>query len=158
MSTASEYQQRAFAHVGVSAWDAQRMRGEHECLSASNGGGAGLELLDLDERRALMRRIAAAYATLYLQAPDAFLWMGFAAIALHDGVRPSSELAARAARARWMRALDRGPLGRVLGRLLGARPAASASDGAQAAFEANFAIFADLFWVHLAYVEGGLVG
>ena len=146
MPSASEYQQRAFAHVGLSASDAERMRGEHEC-----------QLLDIDERRGLMRRIAAAYATLYLEAPDAFLWMGFAAIALHDGVRPSSELAARAAQAPWLRALDRGPLGRVLGWLLGATPAASANDGAQAAFEANFAICADLFWVHLAYVDGGLV-
>jgi hypothetical protein len=40
---------------------------------------------------------------------------------------------------------------------LGLRVAALAEDGIKAAFEANFAIFDDLYWVHLAYFEGGLL-
>jgi len=31
-----------------------------------------------------------------------------------------------------------------------------AGDGVKAVFETNFAIFADLYWVHLAYLDGGV--
>jgi uncharacterized protein DUF2515 len=154
MDAASRYRRRAFAEVGLSAWDSERLQGEHGCLSPSDA--VAEELLDVDERARLMRAIAAAYATMYLSAPDLFLWMGFAAIAVHDGVRPTSELAAAAARIGWLRFLDRGVSGRALERLLGATPATAAREGMKAAFEANFAIFADLYWVHLAYRDGGL--
>lgn len=130
MSLAPEYQRRAFADVGLSTWDAERLAGEHGCLSPS---GTARDVLDVAERQRLMRAIAAAYASMYLRVPEKFLWMGFAAIAVHDGVRPATDLATRAAP--WL---------------------GVASDAARAAFETNFAIFADLYWVHLAYLDGGL--
>lgn len=148
----NEYQKLAFADVGLSAWDAERLRGEHDCLSP----GEGLSLLDVDERQRLMRAIAGAYASLYLRAPGRFLWLGFAALAVHDGVRPSCERAAEAGRSHWLEAIGRGAIGRTLKLVFGATAAAIANDGVKAAFETNYAIFADLYWVHLAYLDGGL--
>lgn len=117
--TASSLRDRAFRDVGLTPANARRLAEERT--------------IDLDERRRLMTAIAAAYGRLYLSAPDRLIWMGFAAIAVNDGVAPTTALAA-----------------------LAAPYSALAEGGLKASFEANFAIFADLYWVHLAYRDGGL--
>src|SRR5262249_49175331 len=100
------------------------------------------DAIDLDERARLMRGIAAFYGRLHLASPDRLLWAGFAAVAVNDGVRPVTELSAAASD------------------LLRTNPAlapirAGIEDGLKCAFETNFAIFSDLGWVHLAFLEGG---
>jgi hypothetical protein len=79
------------------------------------------------------------------------LWAGFAAIAVNDGVRPATELAMTIAE-----------LMRLAGSLapgLRARlrsVAWAAEDGIKCAFETNYAIFADLGWVHMVFLEHGI--
>ena len=98
-----------------------------------------------------MRRIAAFYGRCYLASPDQLLWAGFAAIAVNDGVRPAIELA--------MTIADLTRLAGSLPPLLRARLRSfgwAAEDGIKCAFETNYAIFADLGWVHMVFLEEGI--
>jgi hypothetical protein len=153
------YEARAWRDVGLTIEDARRLAEEHSRLRADPSSGPvqrAVEVLDVNERRRLMRAIAAAYGRLYLSAPGELIWMGFAAIAVNDGVAPASALAALAAGY----GSNDGLLSPVLRALLDGRrargPRALADGGVKASFEANYAIFADLYWVHLAYRDGGI--
>jgi hypothetical protein len=145
---------RAWHAAGIDAATAARLAREHRRLRPSRVGGTpqrAADVLDLDERARLMRGIAALYGRWHAAAPERLLWAGFAAIAVNDGVRPTTELTIAAAtlarRAAWLSdALAARVAG--LGRI--------AEDGIKCAFETNYAIFADLGWVHFAYLEGGL--
>lgn len=140
---------RAWADVGVDGAQLALLMREHEALRANQDGlplQRAAAVLDLAARRQLMRRIATAYARLHLRAPKLYLWLGFAAIAVNDGVLPTAELAIATAR-----------LAHAMPRPISRRVAGLAEDGVKAAFQVNFAIFADLYWVHRAYLEGGLL-
>jgi hypothetical protein len=149
---AQSLRDRAWTTVGVSPAEVEKLRREHAQLRA-NGPDAALQsarqILDIRARRRLMQAIAAAYGRMHHAEKESFLWMGFAAIAVNDGVIPTTDLALSAAR------LLNAAAEKAAG--LGVRVAGLAEDGIKAAFEANFAIFDDLYWVHLAYLEGGLL-
>jgi hypothetical protein len=141
---------RAWSEAGIDAETAARLAREHTWLAPSAGQPAA-EVLDLDERARLMRGIASFYGRLHASAPDRLLWAGFAAIAVNDGVRPVTELA-QAATGLAQRA---GRLWSKLGRWL--QPIAHiAEDGIKCAYQTNYAIFEDLAWAHLAFLDGGI--
>src|SRR4030095_2003141 len=152
--SAREHRARAWETVGIDVEMAPRLAREHARLQPCADGPrvqTASDVLDLDERARLMRRIAAYYGKCYAASPDQLLWAGFAAIAVNDGVRPATELAVTVAE------LTR--LAGSLAPLLRARLrsfAWAAEDGIKCAFETNYAIFADLGWAHLVFLEEGI--
>jgi hypothetical protein len=135
-----EFRARAWQAAGVAPGTHARLVREHERLHKAR---RARDAIDLAERARLMRGIAAFYGRLHLAHPDRLLWAGFAAVAVNDGVRPVTELSVAASE------------------MLRTNPAlapirAGVEDGLKAAFETNFAIFSDLGWVHLAFLEGGV--
>jgi hypothetical protein len=142
--------------VGIDVEMASRLAGEHARLQPCADGPrpqTARDVLDLDERARLMRRIAAFYGRCYEASPDQLLWAGFAAIAVNDGVRPATELAMTIAELTRL-AGSLAPLLRARLRSL----ACAAEDGVKCAFETNYAIFADLGWVHMVFLEEGIEG
>jgi hypothetical protein len=136
---AERFRAAAWADLGLHTGDVARLALEDTQLVPNRAGRlqrAG-DVLDVRERARVMRAIAAAYARLHARAPSELAWAGFAAIAVNDGVRPTVELALAATRLRWpaMHAIE---------------------DALKCAFETNVAIYADLAWVHHAYVDGGI--
>jgi hypothetical protein len=153
MSEADELRSRAWRAVGVDDETAARFAREHRSLRPSSGGDfqRAIEVLDTPERARLMRNIAALYGRIHHAAPSRFVWAGFASIAVNDGVAPAVELTMSIARVTRSAARLSSALGWMLG------PADRAvEDGIKCAFETNYAIFADLGWVHLAFLEGGI--
>src|SRR5262249_19485708 len=148
-----EFRARARRIVGIDSEMASRLAREHARLQPYDGPRpqtAG-DVLDLDERAHLMHRIAAYYGRGYLASPDQLLWAGFAAIAVNDGVRPATELAMTIAGITRL-AGSLSPLLRARLRSIGW----AAEDGIKCAFETNYAIFADLGWVHMVFLEEGI--
>jgi len=143
---AARYQKQARAAVGLTSADLRRFATESAWLRTNDGTSPlqhAEDVIDLDERIALMGKIAAAYVALHERAPEWMLWAAFAAIAVNDGVRPAAELAMAAARL--ARSAD---LGDTVSRI--------AEDGVKCAFETNLKIYCDLAWVHHAFLEGGI--
>ena len=126
----------AWAELGLDTTDAGRLAREAARLVPSGDGPVqrARDVIDIDERARLMRAIAAAYARIHLGAPRELAWSAFAAIAVNDGVRPTVELALLASRVVRIGVIE---------------------DAIKCAFEANLAIYADLAWVHHAYLAGG---
>jgi hypothetical protein len=152
--SAHELRARAWHSVGIDVATASRLAREHARLQPCADGRQpqmASDVLDLDERARLMRRIAAYYGRCYAAAPDQLLWAGFAAIAVNDGVRPATELAMTIAEFTRL-AGSLAPLLRARLRSL----AWAAEDGIKCAFETNYAIFADLGWVHMVFLEEGI--
>lgn len=91
------------------------------------------------------KRITAAYANMYLKDPDKFLWAGMAALAsceVGKGLQAAKDLAESAGTLVGATALVAGmPTGTELLKALGG---------------GNLAVYADMFWQHLAYAEGGI--
>jgi hypothetical protein len=152
--SAREHRARTWETVGIDVEMASRLAREHArlqpCADEPRVQTAS-DVLDLDERARLMRRIAAYYGKCYAATPDQLLWAGFAAIAVNDGVRPATELA--------MTIAELTRLAGSLAPLLRARLrsfAWAAEDGIKCAFETNYAIFADLGWVHMVFLEEGI--
>lgn len=140
------YRKLARAAVGLTSAEIRRMKSDHAWLRANREGHPlqyARDVLELDDRAALMRRIAAAYAALHARAPGQLLWAGFAAIAVNDGIRPATELAVQAAL--MATSVD---VGDTVARI--------AEDGIKCAYEANFASYLELAWLHHAYLEGGI--
>jgi hypothetical protein len=77
------------------------------------------------------------------------LWTGFAAIAINDGVYPGALQALK---------FSAQPPAEPEAKLLLFPVIANnlSQDGLKSAFEVNIRIFADLYWVHLAYTDGGI--
>jgi hypothetical protein len=147
--TREALRRRAWSEAGIDAEVAARLAREHGWLAPA--GQPAAEVLDLDERARLMRGIASFYGRLHASARDRLLWAGFAAIAVNDGVRPVTELAQAAAGL----AQRAGRLSSRLGRWL--QPIAQiAEDGIKCAYQTNYAIFEDLAWAHLAFLDGGI--
>jgi hypothetical protein len=152
--SAHEFRARAWRIVGIDIETASRLAREHARLQPCAYGPrpqTASDVLDLNERARLMRRIAAFYGRCYLASPDQLLWAGFAAIAVNDGVRPATELA--------MTIADLTRLAGSLAPLLRARLRSfgwAAEDGIKCAFETNYAIFADLGWAHMVFLEEGI--
>ena len=152
--SAHELRARAWHIVGIDVETASRLAREHARLQPSADGPrpqTASDVLDLNERARLMRRIAAYYGRCYAASPDQLLWAGFAAIAVNDGVRPTTELA--------MTIAELTRLAGSLAPLLQTRLrsfAWAAEDGIKCAFETNYAIFADLGWVHMVFLEEGI--
>ncbi len=143
---AERYRKRARAAIGLTSTDVRRFRAEHAWLRANDAAMPvqyARDVIDIDERIDVMRRIASRYAELHAREPELFAWAAFAAIAINDGVRPTAELAMSAAAI--ARAVD---VGDMVARV--------AEDGTKCAFEVNFAIYLDLAWVHEAYLDGGI--
>jgi len=144
----------AWRRAGIDLETAERFRREHARLRPSARERRlqrAAEVLDPNERLRLLRGTARVYGLLHAAAPDRFIWAGFAAIAVNDGVRPAIELAAAAAEVTGRAARFSSTMHERLSRI-----ARAAEDGVKCAFETNFAIFADLAWVHLAFAEGGI--
>lgn len=140
------YRKMARAAVGLTSADIRRMKSDHAWLRANREGHPlqyARDVLELDDRATLMRKIAAAYAALHARAPEQLLWAGFAAIAVNDGIRPAAELAVQAAR--MAASVD---VGDTVARI--------AEDGIKCAYESSFAIYLELAWLHHAYLEGGI--
>jgi hypothetical protein len=151
---AATLRDRAWRGAGIDGATADRLCGEHARLNPctlERGVERAAQVLDLDERGRLMRGIAALYAKLYAAAPERFLWAGFAAIAVNDGVRPAAELAVGVAELVGLAGAIAPALRARLSEIAGA-----AEDGIKLSFETNYAIFADLGWVHLAFLDGGI--
>ena len=153
-TSAHELRARAWHAVGIDSEMASRLAREHARLQPCADGPrpqTASDVLNLDERARLMRRIAAYYGRCYVASPDQLLWAGFAAIAVNDGVRPATELAMTIAEltklAGSLAPLLRAPLRSF---------AWAAEDGIKCAFEANYAIFTDLGWVHMVFLEQGI--
>ena len=152
--SANELRARAWRSVGIDVQTASRLAQEHARLQPCVNGPrpqAARDVLDLDERARLMRRIAGYYGRCYVASPDQLLWAGFAAIAVNDGVRPAAELAVTVAEVTRL-AGSLAPLLRAALRAF----ACAAEDGIKCAFETNYAIFADLGWVHMVFLEEGI--
>jgi hypothetical protein len=148
---------RAWRIAGIDPGTAARFQAEHRALRASGETlQRAAEVLDVEERMRLMRGIAALYGLVHSAAPDELIWSGFAAIAVNDGVLPATEIARLAVRMT-EEVIEHPVLARAgrLGRRL-YEIAGFAEDALKCAFETNYAIFADLGWVHLAYLEGGI--
>ena len=92
------------------------------------------------------RRITAAYAELYLRDPSKFVWAGMAAFASCDvgaGMRKAESLRDEAGN----------PL-IAIGALLTGAP--TGVELLQALGKGNLGVYADIYWQHLAYLEGGI--
>jgi hypothetical protein len=137
---------RAWKEAGIDAGTAARLGRENARLRPSAHRPVvqrAAAVVDLAERARVMRGIAASYGRIYAAAPGMLLWAGFAAIAVNDGVRPTTEVA-----------LTTAAVANAVGGAT-ATIGAIAEDGIKCAFETNYAIYADLAWVHLAFVGGG---
>jgi hypothetical protein len=92
------------------------------------------------------QRITAAYAEMYLRNPLKFLWAGMAAFASRDvgkGMRQANALHNEA----------RNPL-IAIGTILTGTP--TGSELATALGKGNLGVYADIYWQHLAYEQGGI--
>jgi hypothetical protein len=150
--SAREHRARSWETVGIDLEMASRLSREHARLQPCADGPrvqTASDVLDLAERARLMRRIAAYYGTCYAASPDQLLWAGFAAIAVNDGVRPATDLAMTIAELT-RRAGALAPLLRA--RL---RSFAWSRRRYQVRIRDKHAIFADLGWVHMVFLEEG---
>lgn len=92
------------------------------------------------------QRITAAYAEMYLRDPSKFLWAGMAAFASCDvgkGMRQAKALRDEAGN----------PL-IAIGTLLTGAP--TGTELATALGKGNLGVYADIYWQHLAYAQGGI--
>src|SRR5262245_50210971 len=103
-----------------------------------------LDASNLDERAIVFKRneaITAAYAEMYLRNPQIYKWAGMAALT-----------SATVGRGMYiMRGLRQAHLGSVVG-LFGGEVAETFRNLGVG----NRAVFADIYWQHMAYEEGGL--
>src|SRR5881296_2744912 len=105
-----------------------------------------IELTDgnLDERAIVFKRnqaITAAYAEMYLRDPQIYKWAGMAALT-----------SATVGRGMYiMRGLKQTRLGSMIG--LFGREVAETFDNLGVG---NLAVFADIYWQHMAYEQGGI--
>lgn len=165
LSEFNKYQEQGFAAIGLdpkeaaqlTAKDLKELLEKHPYLrSTDQGGNQPIPRSVVEKRLELMKKIAKAYGELYKKNPDLFLWAGFAAVAINDGVLPGTM------RSLWACGdVYKGEYKLLLDAIEPPRPPAGelplrdvARDGAKAAFVVNLALFSDLYWAHLAYLEG----
>jgi hypothetical protein len=92
------------------------------------------------------RRITAAYAEMYLRDPSKFVWAGMAAFASCDVGKGMSQ-------ARALRDEAGNPL-IAIGAVLTGAP--TGTELATALGKGNLGVYADIYWQHLAYAQGGI--
>lgn len=92
------------------------------------------------------RRITAAYAEMYLSDPSKFVWAGMAAFA-------SCDVGKGMGQAKALRDEAGNPL-IAIGTLLTGAP--TGTELATALGKGNLGVYADIYWQHLAYAQGGI--
>jgi hypothetical protein len=159
----NKYQEAAFAKIGLKPDEGASLLGDNfeDMLDRNRymkANGMTYAYVPFprgiaEKRLEIMKNIGKAYGEMYQKNRDLFLWCGFAAIAVNDGILPGA-IDSMKISGDWGNAGDK-LTGDLAARVI-PRAQESAQDGAKAAFAGNLGIYADLYWVHLAYLDGGI--